>query len=200
MGRNAPGGRRSSSRHVRPERRRQASARRTRRCRARRSSRSATSCCSISVASRSTPSGRSLEQAKQDRRGDVVWQVADHPDLAVGSRVELADAPSPARSIVENVGRDHRHVRKLPRLERRREIAIDLDGQQRVGACRERTGDRARPGTDLEKPIVGAGAIAATSLATQAGSRKCWPNRFRGLTSCSSSSAARRASNALRSP
>src|SRR5262245_9532161 len=38
-----------------------------------------------------------------------------------------------------------------------------------------------RPGPISRKVSSGPGSIASTTLATHTGSRKCWPNRFRGL-------------------
>ena len=82
-GRNAPGGSVSSALHVGLQRARRSSARRSPSSRLGATSRSATSSCSITVASsESRADWREAEELEQDRRRDVVGQVAGDPQRA----------------------------------------------------------------------------------------------------------------------
>ncbi len=90
--------------------------------------RSATSRCSISVASlMRRPSCASAEQAEQDRRRDVVGQVARDANRLAGARA-AASACRPAG----NRRRRRVTLRGHARGQRRRQVAVDFDGDQRA--------------------------------------------------------------------
>ena len=145
-------------------------------------SRSATSFCSISVASRTPPVvAASSSSAKQDRRRDVVGKVADDADLiaGLGRRAEPVRRRSrrgrPSRTSPCTTVTFGSAAARAPRRDR--------DRPRRRAAGRPAPPAGAviapRPGPISTNDRRASAPSAATSLATQAGSRKCWPNRLR---------------------
>ena len=138
----------------------------------------------MSVASASgTPAASQLRQLEQDRRRDVVGQVAGN-----AHRTSAPDRGQRARSADRSESRPSRKSPsstvtfggRVPRAERR-QIAVDL-ARQRPTRARGSERPRQRPaaGTDLEERRRPAcGSIASTTLRDPRGSRKCWPNRLR---------------------
>ena len=100
---------------------------------------------------------RVRQQPEQQRRGDVVRQVAGdaQPPAALtrqGGEVELQRV-----RIVQHAAR---RVEAL--TQQRHEIAIDLDGIERAGLAREQlAGERTVSGSDLHQVLAGAGVKRA---------------------------------------
>ena len=125
------------------------------------------------------PSSCSVEQLEQDRRGDVVGQVAGDANgrSALARREQLGDREIDARG---NRPRRPCTFGGARVAKRGREIAIDLDGDDRAGARGQRARQRAAARADLEERLVRLRVRSPRSpCATQAGSRKCWPKRLR---------------------
>jgi hypothetical protein len=91
-------------------------------------------------------SGGHPQQLEQDRRREVVGQVAGHPQRT-GRRER--------RGIeVQKIGRDDLRRGRQARRQIRGEVAIEFDRRQMRDARRQPQGQRARARTDLEKSIV----------------------------------------------
>ena len=151
-------------------------ARRSRRDPGRATRRSATSFCSISVASRSRrPSSAACEQLEQDRR----WRRCRE-----GCPTTRTGPGSPASSAARSTSRKSPSTTRTSAGHRVRQrggqVAIDLHRHEPRDARRERARSARRGrGRSRETCRPGAGRWRPTSLATQAGSRKCWPKRLR---------------------
>ena len=90
---------------------------------------------------------RHRQQVEQDRRGDVVGQVADHPQrraCGVGQRGEVD---------LQHVGLDYLHPFALAPA--RGQVAVELDHRQRAAALEQRLGQRAQAGPDLDQRLAG---------------------------------------------
>ncbi len=125
------------------------------------------------------PPGRQRRQHEEDGRADVVGQVAHDPHR----RGRVGSEPAAEQRVdvgVEHVAGVHREVRHGLRLEAGGQVAIHFDGQhpRRRGAASGRVMAPV-PGPISRKASVGAARQASTTLAHQAGSRKCWPKRLR---------------------
>ena len=114
-----------------------------------------------------------LEQVEQDRRRDVVGQVADDAKLRPPPR------PRPAP-------RSRRRARR-PRSPRGPASgATGRPGRGRArsrvsapAALQQRPGERAAPRPDLDERLPGRGSTASTIASiTEPSTRKCWPKRF----------------------
>ena len=90
-----------------------------------------------------------VERVEQDRRGQVVGQVADQPQRAcvAGQRGEVD---------LQHVAVDHRQgaVRLRGLRQREDQIAVELDHGQFAVAVEQRKGDRALAGTDLDQAVA----------------------------------------------
>ena len=155
------------------------SARRSPRCRARRPAgrrpRAAASAC---ASASGTPARVQLDQLEQDRRRDVVGQVAGDADAA-RSAVAARQSRRVGRRRENRRRRRSRCAGAARRSSAARSRSISK-ATTRLRARGERAGQRAAAGADLEERVVRPAARSrATTLSTHAGSRKCWPNRFR---------------------
>jgi hypothetical protein len=92
--------------------------------------------------------GDVLEHRRHERHRDVVREVRDeHPRAAVEERPPL----EPRR-----IGLNDPHVRPASGrlLERRHELAVELDRDDRTGGGGQRQRQRAEAGADLDDPIL----------------------------------------------
>ena len=172
----APAGTRPAAASAAAGRRRAAArgwpARRSRCVPGRRLEPSATSRCSISVASTSRPLlAMRAEQPEQDRRGDVVGQVAGDPERRLARQRRQIELEEVARAPASTFGGS----RGASAATMSRSISTAVRCATR-GASRSVSAPG--PGPISRNRSVGRGSIAATSLSAHAGSRKCWPNRF----------------------
>ena len=88
---------------------------------------------------------------KQQRRGDVVGQVADDAQPAAAHARQRREDRTPAHRP-----RAARSLRCAPaRAQLRGEIAIDLDGVQRAGLADQAFGERAASRADLQQRLLG---------------------------------------------
>ena len=115
-----------------------------------------------------------VEQTKQNRRCDVVGKVADDSNGRVLALKQLREID------VKEIGLNETHVRRNTRRKRRGEVAIDFDGDD-LAAHAPPAGQSARRGPDRSRGMSRrcVARRPQSDRATQAGSRKCWPNRFR---------------------
>ena len=87
-----------------------------------------------------------LEEVEQDRRRDVVGQVADDAKLSTRRR------GGQGREIdVEHVGLDHLETRRA--AQPHGQVAIELDDGERLAALEQRTGQRAAARPDLDEGL-----------------------------------------------
>jgi hypothetical protein len=126
------------------------------------------------VASRKqTPVIRVVQQLEQDWRCHVVGKVADDANRRRFVAQELGEIH------VEEIGLHHANVGKESG-KRRGEVAVDFDRDDIPRARGQRHRERPTAGTDFEEGLAGLRIERCISFATQADSRKCWPNRLRG--------------------
>jgi hypothetical protein len=85
------------------------------------------------------------EQHEQNRRRDVVGQVARDADRALGNQIREIDP--------QHIGSDDAGIARKPRAKPLREVSIDFDGRELRDARREPKRQRAGPGADLDEPI-----------------------------------------------
>ena len=85
-----------------------------------------------------------LEQPEENRGGHVVGQIAGHPEIAVGDRLQVE---------VEEVLLDERDVRRQPRRQCLGHLAIQFDGGQVGDPWRKAQRKRAGAGTNLEETV-----------------------------------------------
>src|SRR6185369_5037729 len=88
-----------------------------------------------------------FEQMKEDRRRDVVGQVADDSQLRA-----VSGARQSSEVDAEDVAFDDGEPGRATQT--RREITIDLDDGQRAGTLDERCRERTAPGADLDERIA----------------------------------------------
>ena len=109
----------------------------------------------MSVASRNrVPSFGVAEQAKEDRRRNVVGKIPDDPQRLPLSSQRIVEVD------VEEIARDHADVGGHARRQGGREIAVDFhcdDPRDTRGKC---AGQRAASGPISRKVSSGAGAMA----------------------------------------
>ena len=141
-------------------------------------SRSATSRWSISVASHDRNArGEELDQPNRMGDADVVGQVAGDAQRARGASAAARSRAD--RSTSEQVAFDDRHVRDGRRsAARRRGRDRSRTRSPRFARAARGRVSAPRPGPISMNVSSGCGSIARTTFSTQAGSRKCWPNRF----------------------
>ena len=89
-----------------------------------------------------------VEQVEQDRRRDVVGQVADDPEPAARCGVRKRSEVD-----LEHVGLDHREPGRL--AQSRGEVAVQLDHGERACSLQQRRGERAAPRPDLDQRLPG---------------------------------------------
>ena len=89
-----------------------------------------------------------LEHMEQDRRGNVVGQVADQPDPALAGQLAEIDL----EHVLVHDGQFADAVRGLG--ERRDEIAVELDDGQRAVLPEQRKGDRALARSDFNQVVA----------------------------------------------
>ncbi len=136
--------------------------------------RSATSRCSISVASAMRAARLELEQAKQNRRRDVVGKIAGDANRAprlggsAASRSISSTSPDTIDAFDGSLG--------VSSAMRSRSISM-ATRRDTLGASLQR--ENPRPGPISRNRSSGAGAMASTTLSAQTGSRKCCPKRLR---------------------
>ena len=95
-------------------------------------------------------SGRRREQVEQQRRRDVVGQVAHHAQpLSTGSGERREVETQRIRPVQRQA------LRRVPLTERRGEVAVDLDGIEATGGFEQRRGERAMAGADLHQCVAG---------------------------------------------
>ena len=85
-------------------------------------------------------------QMEQQRRADVVGQVAD--DAQVGAKLRIVEFERVGLVERELLGRERR-------AQPRREVAVDLDGRDVSGALDEAAGQRREAGPDLDQVVAG---------------------------------------------
>jgi hypothetical protein len=90
-----------------------------------------------------------VERVEQDRRGDVVRQVADQTDRCAFRQC--------GEIHHQHVGFDdakHAVLRRFG-VQARNQVAVDLDRGERPDAIEQRPGQRALPGSDLDDAFAG---------------------------------------------
>ena len=88
---------------------------------------------------------------KQQRRGDVVRQVADDAQAAAAHACQRREIELQRVGLVQL-----ERLRRAPaRAQLRGEIAVDLDGVERARLADQPLGQRAAAGTDLDQRLVG---------------------------------------------
>jgi len=87
-----------------------------------------------------------LEQVEQDRRRDVVGQVADDAKLSTRRR-----GGQGGEIDVEHVGLDHLEARRA--AQPHSQVPIELDDGERLAALEQRTGQCAAAGPDLDEGV-----------------------------------------------
>ena len=113
------------------------------------------------------------QQVEQDRRRDVVGQVADDAQLAAPPCRQRREVDA------EHVGFDDFEHRVL--AQPRREVAVEFDDGEVLAALDQRQRQRAEPGADLDQRLAGPRVDRRDDVVEDAGSaRKCWPKRFLG--------------------
>ena len=85
---------------------------------------------------------------EQDGRGDVVRQVAHHPQRGAGGIGQRAEVD------LQHIGLDHGHARALAPAGR--QIAVEFDDGQRAAALEQRLGHGAEAGPDFHQRLAGA--------------------------------------------
>ena len=106
---------------------------------------------------------RQGEDAEQDRRRQVVGQVADDAHRAAPRRQHAGVVEG------EEVAGDERQRGRDPFGERRGEVAVDLDGANGDAGRGERPGQRAEAGPDLDEDVVRGHAQAGHELGRPGG-------------------------------
>ena len=117
---------------------------------------------------------RAAEQVKQDRRRDVVRQVADHAQL-------LRRRGRPGRRSPPSARRPRSPSSRGLAAQPRGQVAVEFDHRQRAAALEQRAGQRAQARADLDQRLAGLRRDRArrSRSITPSSARKCWPKRLR---------------------
>jgi hypothetical protein len=95
----------------------------------------------------STTRLRHWQQMEQDGRGDVVGQVAHHPQRRAGGVGQRREVD------LQHVGLDHGDARALAPAGG--QVAVEFDDGERATALQQRLGHGAQAGSDLHQRLAG---------------------------------------------